>query len=138
MSMNRRCPNCFRTEGIRVNFGENREAERKFHQEKWCNCGYNSPVEMMKDQDMGFDDARWIPIAKYFLKNYQLRIRQGQINNKEEQVRFFLKLLQSSANNVHASLDLVSLKKDEEFKLVWDGKTITPPKVDIFKDDNSD
>lgn len=135
MSMYRTCPNCFKTEGIRVNFGENHEAEKEFHKEKWCNCGYNSPEEMMKDQDMGFEDPRWIPIAKYFLKNYHLRIRQGQINSKEEQVRFFLKLLQSSANNYYTSLDLVNLKEVEGYKLIWDGKTETPPKVDIFKDD---
>lgn len=136
--MQRRCPNCFRTEKIRVNFGNNREAEKEFHQQKWCNCGYNSPEEMMKDQDMGFEDAKWIPIAKYFLDNYHLRIRQGQINSKEEHVRFFLKLLQSSANNCNASLDLVNLKESEEFKLIWDGRTKTPPKVNIFKEDDSE
>lgn len=58
MSINRWCPNCFREEEMRLNFGSNREAEAKFHKEKWCDCGCNSPEEMMRDQDLGFEDPR--------------------------------------------------------------------------------
>lgn len=59
MSMQRVCHNCYRTEGIRANFGNDREAEAAYHRRIWCDCGYSSPEEMMKDQDLGFDDPRW-------------------------------------------------------------------------------
>lgn len=106
MSMNRVCPICYRKESIRFNFGNNREAESDFHKQKWCDCGYSSGEEMMKDQDLGFTDSRWVGIVKYFLDNYFLRIGQGAISNKDENARFFLKLLKSSANNYRLSIEL--------------------------------
>jgi hypothetical protein len=56
MSANRICPNCFKKDNIRVNFGDEEESARKFHSLKWCDWNYNSPNEMMVDQDMGFTD----------------------------------------------------------------------------------
>jgi hypothetical protein len=135
MSINRICPNCFKEEGIRLNFGPNREAETSFHQQKWCNCGYQSPEEMMQDQDLGFSNPLWVPIIKYFLNEYYLRLQQGKIKNKEEHVRFFLKLLKGSANNYGFSIELVNRKDGEEYKLISDGKTEKKPRVNIF--DNS-
>ena len=133
MSMNRTCPNCFQKENIRVNFGGNREAEREFHSQKWCNCDYNSPDEMMIDQDMGFTDPNWIRVAKYFIKDYHLRISQGHIKTSEELVRFFLKLLKSSANNIRKSIELIDEKDDEEYGFIYEGKTKNRPKTNIFK-----
>lgn len=132
MSVSRVFPNCFRSEGVRFNFGNNREAEQSFHQEHWCNCGYSSPEEMMKDQDMGFDHPEWIRIAKYFLENYHLRLNQGLIESEEEHVRFFLKLLKSSANNVRLSIDLVDRKDGEEYDFIYNGKSDHTPKTNIF------
>lgn len=133
MSMYRTCPNCFRQEGIRVNFGNNHAAEAEFHREHWCKCGYSSPEEMMKDQDLGFIDPRWVPIIKYFLNQYYLRISQGSIISKDEHVRFFLKLLRSSINNYHLSAELVPRKDNEDFKLIYNGKTEKFPRINIFK-----
>lgn len=133
MSMYRTCTNCFQQEGIRFNFGDNHDAEAKFHRERWCKCGYSSPEEMMADQDLGFDDPRWVPITKYFLNQYYLRISQGSIINKDEHVRFFLKLLKSSINNYHLSAELVQKKADEEYKFIYNGKTEKIPKINIFK-----
>ena len=38
MSVERRCIYCGHLEGIRANFGSNRERERQFHQEDWHKC----------------------------------------------------------------------------------------------------
>jgi hypothetical protein len=133
--MNRVCPICYRTENARFNFGNNREAESEFHKQKWCNCGYTSGEEMMKDQDLGFTDKRWVGIAKYFLDNYFLRLGQGSISNKDENVRFFLKLLKSSANNYRLSLELKPRNEDEKWEFVYDGKPKKIPRKNIF--DNS-
>jgi hypothetical protein len=130
--MNRVCPNCYRKEELRVNFGNDREAEAMFHQQKWCSCGYQSPQEMMRDQDLGFEDPRWVPIARYFLNEYYLRLKQGEINNKDEHVRFFLKLLKSAANNRRLSIELVNRKDNEEWKFVYDGKSKNNPRKNIF------
>lgn len=132
MSLERVCPNCFRKEGTRYNFGTNREAEKAFHQEKWCDCGYSSPQEMMLDQDMGFTNPHWLRIAKYFLENYENSIRQGLIESKDEKVRFFLKLLKSSANNIGKSIELTQRKQDEEYEFIYHGKPEKNPRVNIF------
>jgi len=134
MSIERICPNCFQMENMRVNFGNNRQAEREFHSKKWCNCGYNSPNEMMEDQDMGFEDPYWIPIAKHFIENYHLRISQGRIKDREELVRFFLKLLKSSANNVGKSLELVERKNGGGYEFIYEGKAKKAPATAIFND----
>lgn len=134
MSINRTCQNCFQEEKIRVNFGNNIEAERDFHTQKWCSCGYNSPSEMMADQDMGFTDPKWIPIAMYFIENYHLRISQGHIHNSEELVRFFLKLLKSSANNIRKSIEIDDRKQNEEYEFIYEGKAKQKPRTNIFKD----
>ena len=134
MSIERICPNCFQMENIRFNFGDNRQAEREFHSKKWCNCGYNSPNEMMEDQDMGFKDPYWIPIAKHFIENYHLRISQGHINNSEELVRFFLKLLKYSANNIGKSVELVQRKNGGGKEFIYEGKAKKAPSKTIFND----
>lgn len=36
--MERMCRNCGAIENMRVNFGDNLEAEREFHQEDWHDC----------------------------------------------------------------------------------------------------
>ena len=132
MSMNRVCPICYRKENIRFNFGDNREAESDFHKQKWCDCGYSSGEEMMKDQDLGFTDSRWVGIVKYFLDNYFLRIGQGAISNKDENVRFFLKLLKSSANNYRLSIELKPRNDDEDWEFVYEGKPKRKPRKNIF------
>src|SRR5690625_3062504 len=132
MSMSRTCPNCYRQEGVRLNFGGNYEAEADFHRRQWCSCGYYSPEEMMQDQDLGFDDPRWVGIAKYFLNEYYLRISQGRITNKDEHVRFFLKLLKSSINNYRLSAELVPRHEDEDWNYVYDGITEKEPQANIF------
>jgi|GEM_PF-6832917 len=136
MSMSRICPNCYRKEDARFNFGDEHQAEKAFHAEKWCKCGYNSPQEMMLDQDMGFEDPLWIPIAKYFINNYTLRISQGEIRTKEEHMRFFLKLLKNSANNFNRSLELAPRDKDEAREYIYHGRTTHVVKSSIF-DENS-
>lgn len=136
MSINISCPNCFK-EGPRMNFGPNRAAESKFHNQPWCNCGYSSPAEMMEDQELGFVDPRWVRIAKYFLNEYYLRLGQGRIESKSENLRFFLKLLQRSGNNYNLSIELVPRKNIEETEYVYDGKPIKQPRNNIF-DNSSD
>ena len=133
--MNRVCPICYRKENIRFNFGDNREAESEFHKEKWCDCGYTSGEEMMKDQDLGFSDKRWVGIVKYFLDNYFLRLGQGAVSNKDENARFFLKLLKSSANNYRLSIELKPRNEDEDWEFIYDGKPKKKPRKNIF--DNS-
>jgi len=134
MSVNRTCPNCFRVEGIRANFGNDREAERAFHQQIWCSCGYSSPEQMMRDQDMGFDDPRWLRIAKYFIENYHLRLKQGEVRSEEELVRFFLRLLKSSASNVRTQLVLES-SDGSDYEFVYHGRTAHVPQADVFSND---
>ena len=137
MSINRICPNCFRKENIRVNFGNNNDAEEEFHSQKWCDCGYNSPEEMMKDQDMGFEDPYWIPIAKDFIYEYHLRMQQGLINSKEENVRFFLKLLKSTANGYWFSIKLINNRNEKfNYESIFNGKSEHIPKTNIFDNYN--
>lgn len=137
MSVRRICPNCYRKENKRSNFGDNIKAERKYHSEKWCNCGYNSPEEMMVDQEMGFLDPKWIPIAKFFIENYHLRLKQGEIKSKGELVRFFLKLLKSSANNFHRSIELIPIKETEKWEFIYHGRTDKKPRTDIFENEKN-
>jgi hypothetical protein len=132
MSTNRICPNCFKEEGGKLNFGNYIKAAIGFHSQKWCKCGYNSPQEMMDDQDMGFSDPNWIPIAKYFIEEYNLRLQPGLIKKKDEQIRFFLKLLKSSAGNYRKTLELTP-KKDEDWEYIYDGKPSHKPKTKIFE-----
>jgi hypothetical protein len=135
--MNRVCPNCYREEGIRFNFEPNIETEKAFHQENWCGCGYNSPQEMMQDQDLGFDDPHWVSLTKYFLNEYYMRLKQGKINSKDEHIRFFLKLLKSAANNYKLSIELINRKDNEDWNYVYDGKSKKNPRINIF-DSSSD
>jgi hypothetical protein len=130
--MNRICPNCFREEGVRFNFGGNSAVEAEFHSQHWCNCGYSSPEEMMQDQDLGFDDPRLVLIAKHFLNEYYLRLKQGKINNKDEHIRFFLKLLKSTANNYRLSIELINRKDNEDYEYVYDGKSKKEHRINIF------
>lgn len=134
MSVSRRCPNCFQKENVRANFGDNVEAERAFHAERWCTCGYNSPMEMMADQDMVFKDPKWIPIAKYFIISYHFRIQQGRIHSSEELVRFFLRLLKDAANRCDGAIELVERKQDVELGWAHEGKAAQRPRASIFKD----
>lgn len=73
-------------------------------------------------------------VAKYFIKNYHLRISQGHIHNSEELVRFFLKLIKTSANNINKSLEIVERKNGEEYEFISEGKANTAPKTNIFNE----
>lgn len=128
MSMPRVCPNCFRKEQDRYNFGSDIKAERAFHAEKWCDCAYDSPEEMMEDQDMPFQDPAWLPFAKHLLEEFHLRLSQGEIRDTQELVRFFMRLLKSSANNIHRSIVLTAQDPDEKYEYVYDGKTSKKPR----------
>jgi len=132
MSMSRVCPNCFQVEATRYNFDYDIKTEQEFQAEKWCACGYESPEEMMLDQDMPFQDPKWIPLTKHFLEDYHLRLRKGEIKDAGELIRFFLRLLKSSANGVSRSIVLVDMKEDESYAFVHDGKTNRKPKPNIF------
>ncbi len=126
--MHRVCANCFRKEQDRYNFGSDFKAERAFHAEKWCDCAYNSPEEMMEDQDMPFKDPAWLPIVKHLLEEYHLWLSQGEIKDTHELVRFFLRLIKSSANNIHRSIVLKEQDPAEKYEYVYDGKTSKRPK----------
>jgi len=134
MSIARTCPKCYQQEQIRVNFGPNIQAEQEFHREDWCNCGYSSAHEMMADQDMPFSDPKWIPFAKHFLNEYHIRFEQGRIRDNEELVRFFLRLLKFSANNINRSIQLTDKKPGESYQTISDGETDHKPKASIFRD----
>jgi len=140
MSMPRRCPNCYRTEDIRVNFGDNREAEAAFHQRKWCDCGYSSPEEMMRDQVLGFDDPKWVPIAKHFLNRYHRELRSGRLKTKNDQVRYFLRGLKSSLDNHFISATLTRNVDQNTLRSTIPLSKKPPSKTDIFEkcDDLSD
>jgi len=132
MSVHRVCQICYQKEDIRLNFGDNHEAETKFHRQSWCQCGYSSGEEMMKDQDLGFTDNRWVGIIKYFLNEYYLRIGQGVIANKDEHARFFLKLLNHSFKNYRVSIELKPKSDDENWEYFHDGVPKTQPRKNIF------
>ncbi|MBS9773782.1 MAG: hypothetical protein KGV59_01315 [Tenacibaculum sp.] len=135
MSVSRICPNCYRREGIRVNFGNNHSAEKEFHQQHWCDCGYSSPEEMMKDQDLGFSDAKWVLIIKDFLNTYYNIISTTVIPNKDEHLRLFLKLLKNKINWYDSSAELIPKKRNfNEFEYVRNGKPKKQPKLNIFDD----
>jgi hypothetical protein len=132
MSMPRRCPNCYRTEDIRVNFGDNREAEAAFHQRKWCDCDYSSPEEMMQDQDLGFEDPKWLPVAKEFLNRYHRELRAGQLSTKGDHIRCFLISLKSSFDDYRIS---ASLSQNGDLRTFKPSKSLSKkhkPKTDIF------
>lgn len=130
MSMTRVCPNCFQSEGLRFFFND-REKEAEFHREKgWCECGYESQEEMMRDQDLGFTDPRWVLIIRAFLNEYYKSLGKGVIQNKDEHVRYFLKLLKFSANNYRMSIELIS--RSEIIKYIIDGEPIKKPRSNIF------
>lgn len=113
MSLYRICPNCFENDGLRVSFS-NIESERAYHSEKWCNCGYNSPEEMMVDRDMGFTDPKWFFISQYIIRNLNEKVLNlDNTDNQIEMQRNFLKLLIQSARYVRASLELNDLKEPE-------------------------
>src|SRR5690606_35762870 len=117
---------------VRYNFGNDVIAQQEFHKQKWCDCGYSTPEEMMEDQDMGFENPNWIRIAKYFIDIYNKEIEEQTIKNKEENVRFFLKLLKSSANNHYLSIELSDIKGNEKYEPIYDGKSKKKPKSNIF------
>lgn len=134
MSMNRVCPMCFQEERFRYFFVDN-ESEAEFHRDnRWCSCGYESPEEMMQDQDLGFTDYRWVLIIRSFLNEYYLRLSQGVILNKDEHVRFFLKLLKFSANDYRLSIELTPPKKNELLEYIVDGVPKKQPHSNIFDD----
>lgn len=81
---------------------------------------------------MPFDDPAWVQVAKHFLEEYHLRIRQGEFKDLTELVRFTLRLLKSSANNVNRSIVLTEKNEDERYTSVYGGKTDKKPKLDIF------
>ena len=60
-------------------------------------------------------------------------LNKSSIKNKNEHLRFFLKLLKSSINNYHLSAELVPRKDNEDFKLIYNGKTEKFPRINIFK-----
>ena len=86
----------------------------------------------MKDQDLGFDDPRWVPSAIEFLDSYYLSLSQGRIRNKDEHVRFFLKLLKSCVNNWRLSIELVQRKDNESWNSVFNGIPSKAPRTNIF------
>jgi len=140
MSMQRICPNCYRTEGIRVNFGDNREAEAAFHQRKWCDCGYSSPEEMMHDQDLGFDYPKWVPVSKHFLNRYHWELRSNRLKTKNDQVRYFLRGLKSSLDNHFISATLTRNIDQNTLRSTIPLSKKPPARTDIFEncDDLSD
>ena len=64
-----------------------------------------------------------------------LYINHGLITNKDEHVRFFLKLLKKSMNNYRVSAELVNKYDDKDYKDINDGKADKVPELNIF--DNS-
>jgi hypothetical protein len=62
-----------------------------------------------------------------------LRIRQGNIQTSEELVRFFLKLLKSSANNIRKSIEIVNLKENEKYTSIYHGRSDRESKKNIFE-----
>ncbi len=126
------CPNCYRE----YNLYKSRNLDKNFvpNPKKVCSCKYNSPEEMMEDHDMGFKDPKWVKIGKYFLNHYHPVINESSIEYKDEWLRFFLKLLQSSANKYGLSLELTNIKKNESWSKVVDGKTSRKVKSMIFDD----
>jgi len=60
-----------------MNFGKNEEAEKAFHATKWCDCGYNSPEEMLREMDI--NDPRRIRIEKKLLANLNFRAAREKL-----------------------------------------------------------
>lgn len=132
MGMNRVCPICYQQEAFSFNFGPNSVANAEFHQKKWCKCGYTSGEELMKDQDLGFTDNRWVGVAKSFLIDFFEKASSGGILSKDQMVRLFLKQLKNSANNYDLSIELVPIKEGEEWNFIEDGNPIHRPRKDVF------
>jgi len=81
---------------------------------------------------MGFKNPKWVKIGKYFLNHYHPVINEGSIEYKDEWLRFFLKLLQSSANKYELSIELTNINKNESWSKIEDGKTSRKVKSIIF------
>lgn len=134
MSLNRICPICLQIEGIRVNFGNKQKEEQDFHNQKWCSCGYKSHSEMIIDQDLGFNDFRWVGIVKNFLNSYYKYLSQQIISNKDQHARLFLKQLQNSALKQNLSIVLKPLNTNKYIDYKIDGFPKVKPKSNIFDD----
>lgn len=134
MSLNRVCRNCYRGDDIRMNFGYDTASEEAYHKKNWCSCGYSSHEEMMLDQNLGFTDPRWVKIGKNFLNDYYHKIRLHKIMNKDDHMRWFLKLLHSTAENHGLAIHLSTRKPDYNNKTNITAKN---PKSNIFEDDHA-
>lgn len=134
MRINRTCPKCLRQEGIIYNFGNNKAAMVAFNKKKWCKCGYNTPQEMMEDNDLGFTDETWLLIAKNFIGHYHRSYNYGFIHNSEELIRFFLKALKTTAENFSKDIVLVENNGGRKFDTINNGKPEKKPRLNVLKD----
>lgn len=124
------CPNCFNE--YKIHKSPNLSEDFTPNPKGFCSCEYNSPEEMIEDYDFGFNDPKWVKIAKHFLNHYHPVINEAKIEYKDEWMRFFLKLLQSSANKFGLSIELTDIKENESWSDVLDGKTSRKLKSIIF------
>jgi hypothetical protein len=128
------CNNCYKASNIHFNFGNDREAENAYHKNYNCDCGYSSPEEMMRDQDLGFTDPRWVIIAKDFLNEYYILLRIRTIKSKDQHIRFFLKQLKYSINKYAGTIELVPNSQVEACEYANDGTTKIVTQANIFDD----
>jgi len=77
MGLPKTCPNCFANDGIFWNYDGSEEEIKKIYDQKWCDCGYNSPEEMIeglaKKYEFKFKDPKWVKLARAYIdrKNYK-------------------------------------------------------------------
>ena len=77
MGLPKTCPNCFANDGIFWNYDGSEEEINKIYAQKWCDCGYNSPEEMIeglaKKYEFKFKDPKWVKLARAYIdrKNYK-------------------------------------------------------------------
>jgi hypothetical protein len=132
MSVKNICKDCFRESKVRMNFGYDSEAENEYHSSKLCNCPYNSPEEMMIDQDMGEMDPNWFRIAKNLLPDFKSKLRT--CTKEEEEVRLFLKLLDYHTKNYHKSVELIDAEQPISQDFDISSKPNKPVNFDVFKE----
>jgi len=127
MGMSRTCPNCFAEDGLHFSFVDF-TAEISHHTTKWCNCGYETPNQMMEDlrkkYRFEFEDPKWV----YFARKYLHRRKQKQNFKHDitlELVGGFLHDMYWASNYSSSNISLISKNLSEKIESNEDKKQLS-------------
>lgn len=87
-------------------------------------------------QDLGFEDPKWLPVAKEFLNRHHRELRTGRLSTKGDHIRCFLISLKSSFDDYRISASLSQNGDLRTFKPSKSSSKKQKPRTDIFDTHN--